>query len=184
MGHLMKDKVVEVLSNIASHLKGEAKLVLIGSTVGILLGQEERMTVDIDVWMRDSDFDYGDLKQACEKAGVTFDPTSYDEPKEFYLQIVREGVCQVGDFDKEVKIMRFGKMLVASPPIENIIASKMTRASEDDIKDSVFLMAVGNVAIEDVKRVINTFVGEDRNLAMENLVFLEMATCGNGCSCS
>ncbi|RMG29440.1 MAG: hypothetical protein D6732_17590 [Methanobacteriota archaeon] len=171
-----KNEIIDVFNRISRHLTQETTLVIIGSGVGIICNQTGRdATKDIDVWMKTSNFDYLDVKQACEKEGIPFDPIEIEEPDKLYLQIVREGICQVGDYDvaESIRLMRIGSLSVIAPPAENIIASKMVRASDTDIQDSIFIYRHFGVSMEDIENAIDTFSDASKaEIARENLVLL------------
>lgn len=176
MTSIDQSKVNQIFESISSHLTGDVKLSVIGSTVGIMHGQAGRMTEDIDVWADGSDFDHQDLRSACEKAGVLFNPVTLDTPDRFYMQIVQEGITQLGDYDKskEKTLLKIGKLLIVSPPIENIVASKLVRASQDDITDIVFLTAAFNIPMGAIESVIDTMPALQAEQARENIVLLTM----------
>ena len=88
-----------VLVDIGRELKEPASLCLIGSGPAMLRGQEGRLTIDLDTLRRRSRFDEADMRQACAKAGVLWDPRSA-EPGQPYIQLVDDaaGIVHVGKF--------------------------------------------------------------------------------------
>lgn len=171
-----KDRWMRSLEDMALALGKEGppvKLCLIGSAACVFAGMELRTTEDLDIWQPSSDFDLLDLKQAAEKAGLSFNPMNVLAPDQPYLQIVEPGIVQVGAFEP-VSMFRIGRLVVTRPPIENIIASKLTRADAKDIEDIHFLQKHYQPDLSEVKSVISRFPDAKRETAEENLVYLEI----------
>jgi hypothetical protein len=80
---------------------------------------------------------------------------------------------QTGKFEP-VQMFRIGRLTVSRPPIENIIASKLTRADAKDIEDIQFLHKHFQSDIPAVKKIISSFPNPKRETARENLVYLEI----------
>ena len=161
-----------ILGRLGDALKKPASLLLIGSSVGIHMGQPGRFTSDIDVWLDGSDFDRADLARACGEVGISFDPKGYENPEGAYLQIVGKGVVDIGSYETECRMLRTGNLTVSAPPVENIAASKLLRASEKDIEDIVFLLAATATPLDAVARAIETLDEKHRETARENLVLV------------
>lgn len=160
---------------VGEYLQKPTRLVLIGSSVAMWYGQAGRMTEDVDVWSPKSKVDLADIAQACDKAGVHFDPKGYDAPRDcLYLQMVTPGVVHVGKWKSEESMFRSGNLEVVHPPAENVIASKLVRAEPYDLDDIVYLMSRLEVTMEQVRDAVSTLTGSARERAMENMVFLEI----------
>jgi hypothetical protein len=167
--------VQAALTRVGEHLKKPARLVLIGSTVGMWYGQPGRMTEDVDVWSPKSQVDLADIRQACEKAGVVFDPKGEDITGiGLYIQMVTPGVVHVGKWKAEERMFTTGKLEVVHPPAENIVACKLVRAEPHDIDDIVFLISRLNVDMERVRAAVATLSGSARERAEENMVYLDL----------
>jgi hypothetical protein len=163
------------LMRVGEHLQKPTRLVLIGSSVGMWYGQAGRMTEDVDVWSPKSKVDLADIAQACEKAGIHFDPKGYDVPRDsLYLQMVTPGVVHVGKWKSEESMFRSGNLEVVHPPAENIIASKLVRSEPYDLDDIVYLMSRLDVSMEQVRDAVSTLAGSARERAEENIVLLEL----------
>lgn len=164
----------EKLALIGKHLEHPASLCIIGSAVG-MFAYQARMSIDVDVWAKGSNFFYSDLKQATEKAGLLFDPRDEMEPNQPYIQIVQPGIVQIGPYEETEVVLRETGLTVIRPPIENIIASKLVRASAKDIEDIAYLRHHFGVTTEQVLAVIDKFPkGRTRDRATENAVYLEV----------
>lgn len=163
-----------VLIRLGDALEEPTTLVVIGSAVCISMGQADRMTMDIDVWRKDSVFDLGVLKRACESANIIFDPKGYDEPDGVYLQMIDPGIVQLGVFEETALLFRAGNLVVKRPPAENVIASKMVRGEAHDFDDAVFLMKKCRVGLNDISKAIASIDNiVAREIAQENLSLLQ-----------
>ena len=90
-----RDRLHDILSAIGKELRKPARLTLIGSAASIISGQGGRQTPDIDVWRPASDFDAEDFRNACEKAGILYDPKGQIGDEDEYIQIVRPGIVSL-----------------------------------------------------------------------------------------
>jgi len=94
------------------------------------------------------------------------------EPDTPYVQIIEEGIVQVGDFAKTTTMMEEGKLTVLRPPMENIVASKLLRASPKDLEDIAFILSRHPIQPTQVQAIINGFPNRQRETASENMVYL------------
>jgi len=167
--------VQSALTELGRHLTKPTRLVLIGSSVGMWYGQPGRMTEDIDVWVPRSDLDLGDIVQACEKAGLHFDPQGFDAPQEgLYMQMIKPGIVNVGKWRDDDHMFVSGNLTVVHPPAQNLIASKLMRAEPSDLEDIVFLMARLKITLDEIKDAIKTLPKMAAETAQENLVYIEL----------
>lgn len=92
-----KGTIDHFLSELGKHLTLPTQLCVIGSGAAILSGQPDRQTPDLDIWHQQSDFDSGDLRQACEACGMLYDPKEDVDPDAVYLQIIRPALfrCRI-----------------------------------------------------------------------------------------
>jgi hypothetical protein len=148
------------------------KLCLIGSAVCLFGNMPQRTSRDLDIWKPASKYSITELKRAAEQAGLIFNPKDYLEPDGPYLQVVEPGIVQVGKFTP-VLMETIGRLELYRPPIENIIASKLTRAAEKDIQDILYLVKTYQPDLAKVRRIAATFPPASRALARENLIFLD-----------
>jgi hypothetical protein len=165
----------EVLKRLGEALVRPATLCLIGSTPGIATGQRDRQTPDLNVWNPGSDYDAGDLGEACRKVGVLFDPKGEIDPDQIYVQVIRPGIVRLPkDFDPEV-IARFGQLTVAMPPPELLTAAKLVRGSEVDIEDVVWWVRQRGLDLSDIQLAIDALPdANDRETATENIVYVQL----------
>lgn len=163
----------DLLIKLGDALETPTELVVIGSTVCMSMGQPDRMTMDIDVWRRDSAFDLGMLKKACAAVGISFDPKGYDEPDSVYLQMVEPGIVQLGKFSDTSLLFKTGNLEIRHPPPENVIASKLVRGAAWDFDDCVFLVKKCKVSAAAILQAVKSI--EDlmaQEAAIENITML------------
>lgn len=171
---LSPEEWAEKLKLISRHLEHPASICIIGSAVG-MFAQQDRISIDLDIWNKGSSFFYSDLKQAVEKAGLLFDPKAEMAPDQPYVQIVQPGVVQIGPYEETETVLRETGLTVIRPPIENIIASKLVRASAKDLEDIAYLRHHFGITKDQVEAVIAKFpAGVTREQAMENTVYLDI----------
>ena len=149
-----------------------ASLTVVGSAPGILAGQPERTSMDLDVWRPTSDYDRRIFQVAVEAAGLLFDPRG-DEPAGPYIQLVEPGIVQMGRFEPEL-VDRFGGLHVFRAPAANLVASKLLRVSATDLIDVAWWVAAYQPAPADIRQAIASFPREQRQRATENLVYLQV----------
>lgn len=163
----------DLLIRLGAALELPTELVVIGSTVCMSMGQPDRMTMDIDVWRRDSAFDLGVLKRACKAVGISFDPKGYDDPDSVYLQLVEPGIVQLGTFSDTSLLFKTGNLELRRPPPENVIASKLVRGADWDFDDCMFLVKKCKVSPASILQAVKSI--EDlmaQETAIENITML------------
>lgn len=171
-----KDRWMRALEAMALSLGKDGppvKLCLIGSAACLLGNMPGRTSRDLDVWKPSSTYDSMELKSAATEAGVVFNPKETIEPHDPYLQIVEPGIVQIGEFEP-VLMDRMGRLELYRPPIENIIASKLTRAADKDIQDILYLLKAHQPDTKKIKDVVKSFPQTARSVAEKNLVYLEI----------
>jgi hypothetical protein len=170
------DEWMAVLERLSAALPAQGppvRLCLIGSAACLLGGMEGRASVDLDIWKPASDYDRVELKAAAEHAGLLFDPKTALEPDGPYLQLVEPGLTQLGPFEP-VLLERIGRLHLYRPPVEHLVAAKLIRAEPKDLGDVRFLVSRHRPDLRRVREIIEGFEPRARELASENLVYLEV----------
>jgi hypothetical protein len=165
--------ILEKMSGALSKDGSPVELCLIGSAACLFAGMELRTTEDLDIWQPSSDFDLIELKKAAEESGLSFNPKQILSPDLPYLQLLDPGIVQVGEF-LPVRMFKIGRLIISRPPIENLIASKLTRAAPKDIQDIQFLHQHFRPDLAKIKNIVSEFPSSARDTATENLVYLEI----------
>jgi len=162
------------LGGLAANLRNPARLCVIGSFPCIMAGQSGRGSIDLDTLRKASSFSVADMKQACEKSGIEFDPSGFLESGRPYIQLIDEGIVQTGDFHTTSIVFKDGNLQIERPPIENLIASKLIRSSEKDLEDIAFLIKHFQPDCALVGKIVRSFPKPQFDSASENLVYLKM----------
>jgi hypothetical protein len=170
-----RDRLRDLLKQLGKALKKPTTLCLIGSAPGILAGQTDRNTSDIDVWRPYSNFVEEDFLAACRKIGILYNPKGEIQESDIYVQIVEPGIVSVPkDFEPQ-STETFGKLRVITPPAAVIAASKLLRAAPHDIADIGWWMRHRALTIEEIESAILSLPRKiDRETAGENLVFVQL----------
>jgi hypothetical protein len=172
-----RDSWLQALARINQSLQQQgatARLTLVGSATGILMGQPDRSSVDLDVWRPTSRYEFAALKKAVEDAGLVFNPKSALDPETPYVQLIEPGIVQIGMFEHPEPLEKFGALQLDRPPIANLVASKLVRAETKDIEDITYLLANYRPARGDIAKAIQSMPAEARRRASENLVYVEV----------
>jgi hypothetical protein len=170
------DEWMAVLERLAAALPAQGppvRLCLIGSAACLFGGMDGRASADLDIWKPASDYDRLALKAAAEQAGLLFDPKTALEPDRPYLQLVEPGLTQLGPFEP-VLVEKMGCLHLYRPPVEHLIAAKLIRAEPKDLGDIRFLVSRHRPDLRRVREIIDGFEPRARELASENLVYLDV----------
>jgi hypothetical protein len=174
-------EIKKVFQRIDDHLGEDQSICVIGSTASILMGQLNRNTEDIDVWLPASGLRERIIRAAVEKSGLAYNPTD-DEPDTPYVQIVHPGIVQVPGFDPEKrtwldqparKLWQGRHLTVECPPPEVIVASKMRRFNERDVTDCIWLISNNALDAETILRAIRKLPPSHRQDAEENFSIID-----------
>ena len=109
----------------------------------LALGFEGRTTVDIDV-LPGSTFLDADLRQACEAAGLAWNPADKDSPPGDYLEVVPEETLVLPvpspDGHPYNTVFRGQRLLVRTPPAADLAIGKLKRLDPEDLADIQYLV--------------------------------------------
>lgn len=175
MATLDAERLARIFAALGEALACPATLCLIGSAPGMLSGQPGRQTADIDVWHAASDYDAGDLAQACRDIGILYDPREELDSDAIYVQLVRPGIVRLPlDFELEV-VGKFGRLTAAMPPPEILIAAKLVRGTDADIHDVLWWVRHRNLSVQAVTAAIRKLPDpRGSEAAAENLTFVRL----------
>lgn len=142
----------QAFERIDAALSSPAELWIRGGAALLALGYEGRVTADIDV-LPDSKFVEGDLRRACEAAGLAWNPADKDFPPGDYLEIVPASSLVLPKAAGEYDIVFRGRMLtVRTPPPADLVVGKLKRLDAEDLGDVHFLVVkhgVDRAALEE-----------------------------------
>jgi hypothetical protein len=178
---LDRDRLIAIFDALGQKLARPATICLIGSSPGILLGQPDRQSADIDVWQRRSEYDRTELRQACAELGLLLDPKGALDPDAVYLQIVRPGVVDLPSaFEVEI-LGRYSNLTVAMPDPSVLSAAKLARGDARDIEDVAWWIKERALNLDAIKAAIGALPNRSqREAASENVVLVELVVAGAG----
>lgn len=164
-----------VLTKLGAALQLPTMLCVIGSTRGILEGQDDRVTIDLDTLRSRSHFDRADLVHACNEVGIGLQNMAED-PDAFFIQIIssRNDRVAVPAFKEADHLGTWGNLRLESAPVSALVASKLCRCSPEDLQDIQFYVSKGDVDPAKVRESVETLPPAFRELARENLVYLDV----------
>src|ERR1700730_360693 len=167
-------RLVRIFAELGQRLASPAMICVIGSTPGMVLGQPDRQSQDIDVWEPHSQYDETQFRRACEELGLLYDPRSELDPDAIYVQIVRPGLVNLPqDFKVEV-IGKYGALTVAMPEPALLSAAKLVRGDPRDIEDVAWWMK-GALSVDEIRAAIGSLPDpSQREAANENIVLVEL----------
>lgn len=123
-------------------LRESTRLEIRGGAAVLALGMTGRSTMDIDV-LPSSHFIESDLRQACESAGLLFNPLDKDRVEQDYLELVPEETLVLSRPATERPyntVFRGRLLVVATPPAADLLVGKLKRLDPDDTADVEFLI--------------------------------------------
>ncbi len=170
-----RDRLVRIFDELGQRLAAPAMICVIGSTPGIVLGQPDRQSQDIDVWRPHSQYDETQFRRACEQLGLLYDPRSELDPDAIYVQIVRPGLVNLPqDFKVEV-IGKYGALTVAMPEPALLSAVKLVRGDPRDIEDVAWWIKERALDLEKIRAAVGSLPEPlQRETAGENVLLVEL----------
>jgi hypothetical protein len=170
-----RERLIVIFEALGQKLAKPATICLIGSSPGIVSGQPDRQSADIDIWRRSSAYDETELRKACRELGILFDPKGELGPDEIYFQIVRSGVVDLPTgFDVEV-LGQYGNLTVAMPQPALLSAAKLARGEPRDIEDVAWWVKERALNLDDIKAAIGTLPNpSQREVASANIVLVDL----------
>ncbi|NCD40851.1 MAG: hypothetical protein EOL88_02040 [Bacteroidia bacterium] len=170
-----KDQIIQYLSAIDTHLDHDAMLVIYGSAAFILLDEDERSSLDMDVAGPYSSIQYDSFCEAAKKAGLEVNPENNTD-KEHIEWISALRLCLARpDPQTEITLWQGRRLWVKTVAPEDLVVSKLIRYDDIDVSDIRYLVAQMNLepnaivaAVERLPRTFKNDVWVRENL--ENLL--------------
>lgn len=158
------------LERLDAALQEQARLCVYGSAALMLLGQEDRFSVDVDVAGPYSTVNERTLAAAAAEIGLPVNP-----PEDFvgdhmeWIGPLR--LCLARPSDDTVVLWQGNRLIVFTLPPSDLIASKLIRYDPTDQADIQFLTVHQRVRFEDVERAVGRLPEPFREdaLVLENL---------------
>jgi hypothetical protein len=132
----------QVFERLDAALEHATELLIRGGAAVLAHGLEQRVTIDIDV-LPDSTFIEVDLRRACHKAGIGFNPQNKDFAEHDYLEIVPEETLVLPNPSPSQRyntVFRGVRLTVRTPPAADLVVGKLKRLEPEDLADVAFLI--------------------------------------------
>lgn len=153
---LNREEWLNKLGQMSAFLTKKTRLHMMGSAACMFANEPERISMDLDVWKPSSTFQEQDLRQACEKAGLVFNPRE-SHPRQPYLQIVEPGICYLPGTQPpqpHPDLVTAGKLEITTPHPADLIASKLERCEPKDIDDITWLIQTTPTTLQEIQEAV------------------------------
>lgn len=170
-----KATILQKFAVIDENLNSSASLCLYGSGAFILLDEEDRTSLDLDIAGPYSKVNFSDFTNAVEAAGLKINPAeTTDDDHIEWISVVR--LCLADPSVTESMILWEGnklKVFTVSPA--DLIASKLIRYDDIDQSDINYLVFQMNVSFESIAKAVTRLPKSFRDDVMlqENLTNLK-----------
>jgi hypothetical protein len=175
-----RDRLVGMFDELGQKLVNPTTICIIGSSPGIISGQPERQSADIDVWHIDvwhprSAYDETEFRRACQDLGLLFDPTGEIDPDAIYVQIVRPGIVKLpAEFSVEV-LGQYGNLTITMPEPALLSAAKLVRGEPRDIEDIAWWVNKRALDLGQIEAAVGSLPDPaQRDAARGNIVLVEL----------
>ena len=135
-------KLQDIFDRLDASLEQRTELLIRGGAAVLAHGLEQRVTIDIDV-LPGSTFIDRDLRSACTRIGLGFNPADKDVMERDYLEVVPEEtlILPKPSADRPYNTVYRGQRLtVKTPPAADLIVGKLKRLEAEDLADVAFLV--------------------------------------------
>ncbi len=171
-----RDGLIQYLKMLDANLKKPAKLYIYGGAALMLLEEEIRISLDIDVASPYSEVDYVDFQHACEAAGIPLNPdVDYDREHIEWVGPLR--LClPKPDPETDLTLWRGSYLTVQTGAPAKLVASKLIRYDETDQSDIHFLCFQYKLHFDQVRQAVAELPPPFRTdiLVLENLEALRV----------
>ena len=149
-----KDQIIKYLSAIDNQLERDATLVVYGSAAFILLDEEERTSLDIDVAGPYSTIPYEVFCDAARAAGLPVNPDHHNGAEHIeWMSAVR--LCLAcPDPKTEIILWQGGHLVVKTVAPEDLVASKLIRYDDIDSSDIRYLILQMKIEKSDIVEAV------------------------------
>jgi hypothetical protein len=170
-----RDRLARIFDELGRRLTAPATICIIGSSPGIILGQPDRQSQDIDVWRPNSQYDETQFRRACEELGLLYDPREELDPEAIYIQIVRPGLVRLPQDLKVEVVGQYGALTIAMPEPALLAAAKLVRGDARDISDVAWWMKERALSLDAIRAAISHLPeSSQRESAGENILLVEL----------
>lgn len=173
---LNKESLEDLFVRLSEKIHRRTRLCLFGSSPGILLGQPNRTTQDIDMWRNSSTYDASDLKRAMADLGVLWNPMHPPKGGPVYLQVVVPGIVNFPHALETAPVFKRGMLTIVMPTPVLLSAAKLVRGTEKDLQDICWWMQHRSISLRLLETAGVNRLGnpEQRELARSQLALVRV----------
>jgi hypothetical protein len=173
---MTKTDILSYFQRLDNALTAPTVLHIYGSAAVMLLGADDRTSLDIDVAGLYSIADTARFAEASASAGLPVNPAS-DSTTEYVEWVGPLRLClpPPSPESEPVILWRGANLTVQTSKVEDLVASKLIRYDETDQSDIQFLFKASRFTIESIAVVVKTLPRPFNTdaLVLENLRNLE-----------
>jgi hypothetical protein len=149
-----KNRLLEYFTRVDRQLMQPAELLIYGSAAFILLDEEARTSLDLDVAGPYSKVDYEEFRQASLQAGLEVNPAEFDAA-EHVEWISGARLCLAPPESTETMTLWQGRQLaVKTVAAADLVASKLIRYDPIDQGDVRYLVSQMHVSHDEVTKAV------------------------------
>jgi len=180
-----KSGIISYFGRLDGELTAPTVLHIYGSAAVILLGADDRTSLDIDVAGPYSTADYARFAEASATAGLPVNPASDFASNHLeWVGALRLCLPPPPPETESIVLWRGANLTVKTGRIADLVASKLIRYDETDQSDIQFLFKVSRFTIESIAATVRTLPPpfDTDALVLENLANLkvDLAVWGDG----
>jgi len=167
--------LIAYLESMDSGLEQITMLYIYGSAALMLLGEEGRTSLDIDVAAPYSRADLAVLRKATERAGLAFNPDEAWEGDHIEWVSALRLCLPPPRLGQETLLWRGRNLQVVTGPVADLVASKLIRYDEIDQADIRYLHAQSPIRMQPVRDAVSRLPApfDHDALVIQNLKNLE-----------
>ncbi|MGD9611958.1 MAG: hypothetical protein AB7V22_03565 [Kiritimatiellia bacterium] len=166
-----KKRLLEYFAEVDAQLKAPAELMIYGSAAFILLDEEDRTSLDLDVAGPYSNLDYEEFRISSQQAGLEVNPAAIDSA-DHVEWIAGARLCLAPpESAGTVTLWQGRNLVVKTVSAPDLVASKLIRYDAIDQSDVRYLMGQMRLTYADVAQAVERLPAGFRNdvLVRENL---------------
>jgi hypothetical protein len=160
----------EYLARLDAALAEPARLCVFGSAALMLMGQEDRFSVDVDVAGPYSTANERALAAAAEQVGLPVNPAD-DFSSDHIKWVGPLRLCVARPSDDALVLWQGSRLVIFTLPPPDLIASRLIRYDPTDQADIQFLIVHQRLHFEELERAVDRLPDPFRHdaLVRENL---------------
>lgn len=151
-----QSRLRRILEDLDAALETDCLLLIRGGAAALVLGLDQRVTMDIDV-LPESRFVEADLRAACRRAGIGFNPDDKDAVETEYLETVPDETLVLPRPSESIPyntVFRGRRLTVKTPPAADLVVGTLQRLDPEDLADVAFLVRRFGLTRQDIEEAV------------------------------